>query len=82
MEDAEHFDFASSGLVKVDEVLLYLGAAAARKEIIPWPARLRLQGEPLQCAEDCSPVRHSLLLAPSAACVQQDAFNVPLGCAR
>jgi hypothetical protein len=35
MEYAEHFNFPSSRLVKVDEVLLCLDAAAPRKEIVP-----------------------------------------------
>jgi len=38
MEDAQHFDLASSGLVKVDDVLLCLDAAATGKEIVSLPA--------------------------------------------
>jgi hypothetical protein len=38
MEDAEHFEFTSSGLVKVDDVLLCLDAATSGKEIVSWPA--------------------------------------------
>jgi len=38
MEDAEHFEFTSSGLVKVDDVLLCLDAATSGEEIVSWPA--------------------------------------------
>jgi hypothetical protein len=72
MEYAEHFDFLSSGLVKVDDVLLYLDAAASGKQIVPWPTGLGMPGEHVQCLVDHSSIGRLLRLPPCAARVQQD----------
>jgi hypothetical protein len=49
MEYAEHFDFVILGLVKVDDMLLRLDAAASGKEIISWQTGLGVPGEHVQC---------------------------------
>jgi hypothetical protein len=79
MEYAEHVDFASSGLVKVDDVLLYLDAAAAGKEIISWPTGLWVIAKRAERLGDRSLIGCALLLSPCALGVQQDVFIVPVG---
>ena len=80
MENSEHDDFIRSGLVVVDDVLLYLDAAASGKEIVPWPTGLWVLGRASQEPESIAVSIGCLLLgSPGALRVQQDVFQVPLG---
>jgi hypothetical protein len=66
MEYAEHFDFASSGLAKIDDMVICLDATASRKEIVPWPTGLRVLAEQFKCPRNCRLVGRRLLLSKSA----------------
>jgi hypothetical protein len=66
MDYAEHFDFVSSGLVKVDEVLLYLDAAASGEEIVSWPAHSWVIAKRAERLGDRSLIGCALLLSPGA----------------
>jgi len=75
MEYAEHFDFVSPGLVKVDDVLLCLDAAASGKEIVPWQTGLGMPGEHFQCLVNHGSIRRLLRLSPCAPRVQQQVYR-------
>jgi hypothetical protein len=72
MEYAEHVNFSSSGLVKVDDVLLCLDAVTSGKEMVAWPTGLGMSGEHVQCLVDHSSIGRLLRLPPCAPRVQQD----------
>jgi hypothetical protein len=72
MEYADHFDFASSGPMKVDDVLLCLDATTSGKQIVPRSTSLWVLGEHLKSLNHHGFVRCLLLGAPSAPRVQQD----------
>jgi hypothetical protein len=76
MEYAEHVDFASSGLVKVDGVLLYPDAAAAGKEIVSWPTGLWVIAKRAERLGDRSLIGWALLLS-QARSVYTKMFHSP-----
>src|SRR5215212_855403 len=76
MENSEHFDFANSGLVKIDDMLFRLDAVASRKEIVPWPTGLWVLAEQFKCPRNRRLVGLRLLLSPSLPGKQRDAFEV------
>jgi hypothetical protein len=82
MKYPEHFDFTGSGLVKVDDVLLYMDAAASGKEIVPRPAHSWVIAKRAERLGDRSLLGCALLLSPSALGVQQNVFIVPVGLRR
>lgn len=63
MEYAERYKFASSGLVKIDDMVFCLDAAAFRKEIDPWPTGLWVLAEQFKCPRNRRLVGLRLLLS-------------------
>ncbi len=79
MEYAEHLNFANPWLVKVDDVLLNLNAAAAGEAVVPWPPGLGVLRQHFQRLVDRGSVVRLLALSPRTPRVQQNIIHVPEG---
>ncbi len=79
VENAEYLDFASLRLVKVDDGLLNLNAAASGKAIVPCPTGFGVPGQHVQRLIDRGSVVRPLVVPPRTPRVQQYVIDVPVG---